>query len=122
MNNESNYPKEVELFLSEATVAVQLLNLGQKTPAHCIREVLGPIIFEQWMQGEITGFTDEEQMVQLLQRIVVVSVLDALKNEGLIDSVDGEHGDEMVFLTSKGKELATDMIAITKESLTNAQK
>lgn len=119
MSNETTYPQEVEFHLEEMVNAIQLLDLGQETPTHCIREVVGPILFDQWMQGEISGFVDGNEMLKVLQRVVVTSVLDKLQEQGLIDSIDNEDGEEMVFLTQRGKEIATDMNSITKQYMPN---
>lgn len=60
----------------------------------CLQKFLG--------DGEV--YIEMEEMLDLMQKSLAMTAVDELVNSGLIDSIEDETGQEIVFLTSKGKE------------------
>lgn len=50
-----------------------------------------------------------EQMADIMKESVVRASLEELRDTGLIDWIEDEHGDEMVFLTEKGKAMGKSL-------------
>ena len=50
-----------------------------------------------------------EQMSDIMKESVVRASLEELRDTGLIDWIEDEHGDEMVFLTEKGKAMGKSL-------------
>lgn len=50
-----------------------------------------------------------EQMSDAMKESVVRASLEELRDNGLIDWIEDENGDEMVFLTEKGKEMGKSL-------------
>jgi rRNA pseudouridine-1189 N-methylase Emg1 (Nep1/Mra1 family) len=50
-----------------------------------------------------------EQMADIMKETVVRASLEELRDNGLIDWIEDENGDEMVFLTEKGKEMGKSL-------------
>jgi len=50
-----------------------------------------------------------EQMADIMKETVVRASLEELRDNGLIDWIEDENGNEMVFLTEKGKEMGKSL-------------
>jgi len=51
----------------------------------------------------------ENEMVEYLHQIMILSTLDSLKEKGLIESYEDENTEAVYFLTKEGKELAASL-------------
>lgn len=56
------------------------------------------------IDGSVT-INDDEEFMGVLSMIVASSTLDSLKEKGMLDSFEDETGEDMFFLTKKGKEI-----------------
>ena len=102
----TSYPPTVEEKLE--LVNDILTNIDYQYPVyeHCVREVFGPIFLQQWLDGKEIGF-EEEEFERLLKLTIARSLVEEMKEEGLIDTIeDPQKGDDVVFLTQKGKSMA----------------
>ena len=57
--------------------------------------------------GEI--MLDAEQFMQCMQESMIRASLESLRRKGLVDWVENENGDEMVFITEKGRDMGNSL-------------
>lgn len=105
----TNYPQAIEEKLE--IISEILTSTDYRYPIHeqCIREVFGPVFMQQWFDGTNVGFEEEdyEQFDQLLKLAIARSLIEEMRDEGLLDTIeDPQKGDDIVFLTQKGKSVA----------------
>ena len=77
-----------------------------------LRDSINNIFFQQWLKGDDEIGLDEEKIYRLMLMAEASHLLDSLEKKGYIDSIDDEDGNEVVFLTTKGK---NDMALINKD-------
>lgn len=78
-----------------------------------LRDSINNIFFQQWLKGDDDEIgLDEEKIYRLMLMAEASHLLDSLEKKGYIDSIDDEDGNEVVFLTTKGK---NDMALINKD-------
>ena len=78
-----------------------------------LRDSINNIFFQQWLKGDDDEIgLDEEKIYRLMLMAEANHLLDSLERKGYIDSIDDEDGNEVVFLTTKGK---NDMALINKD-------
>jgi len=78
-----------------------------------LRDGISKIFFQQWLKGDEDEIgLDEEKIYKLMLMAEANYLLDGLEKKGYIDSIDDENGNEVVFLTTKGK---NDMALINKD-------
>ena len=78
-----------------------------------LRDSINTIFFQQWLKGDDDEIgLDEEKIYRLMLMAEASHLLDSLEKKGYIDSIDDEDGNEVVFLTTKGK---NDMALINKD-------
>jgi hypothetical protein len=66
-------------------------------------EAAAPIFMKDWTaNGEITE-PSFEVMKEILQKTITYAIIHGLKEKKLIDMIEDENGEEVVFLTSAGK-------------------
>ena len=66
-------------------------------------EILGDGALQSWLsEGEVK--LEGKELSILLFQVIIKSHLQELKQEGTIDSIENEDGDEIMWLTSKGKD------------------
>lgn len=79
------------------------------------REVFGKIIFDRWKQGEELVMTEEEA-TNGLKDAIVTATFKSLMNKGLLDSIKDETGEDMFFLTDRGKEITENRFGGSKNN------
>jgi hypothetical protein len=57
------------------------------------------------------------QMELIMKQVMFQSALENLRNSGLVDTIDDEKGEEMIFLTEKGKKLGEVMFGTGDEQV-----
>lgn len=78
-----------------------------------LRDSISNIFFQQWLKGDEDEIgLDEEKIYKLMLMAEANYLLDSLEKKGYIDSIDDENGNEVVFLTTKGK---NDMALINSD-------
>ena len=105
-----DYPDAVREFVIETMKGAERFQLFDD----CEPEHLEPLLCERALEmflGDGVLEWGEEEFLQLLHIAEVHSQLAVLQSEGLIDTIEDERGDEVVWLTDKGKQ----MITIIKE-------
>ena len=72
------------------------------------QEILGDAALQSWLkEGEV--IIKEKDLTILLFQVVVKTHVEELKNEGTVDSIENENGDEVMWLTQKGKNQVRDL-------------
>jgi hypothetical protein len=83
------------------------------------KEYLCDRITEKFIKGEIEQDSNEmfteEEIETYLKEIIAGTLLNELKNKGLVNSYDDDNTDETFFLTDEGKEYLKKMIEEDKE-------
>ena len=75
---------------------------------HHFQETLGDAALQSWLKdGEVT--LEGKELTILLFQVVVKTHVEELKNEGSVDSIENENGDEVMWLTHKGKNQIKDL-------------
>ena len=118
MKNEKIYPDSVE---EKTQMCMEALEKAyaempefdfDKSQAY-LRDSINNIFFQQWLKGDDDEIgLDEEKIYRLMLMAEANHLLDSLEKKGYIDSIDDEDGNEVVFLTTKGK---NDMALINKD-------
>ena len=118
MKNEKIYPDSVE---EKTQMCMEALEKAyaempefdfDKSQAY-LRDSINNIFFQQWLKGDDDEIgLDEEKIYRLMLMAEANQLLDSLEKKGYIDSIDDEDGNEVVFLTTKGK---NDMALINKD-------
>ena len=104
------YPPTVEQKLEILCRVVG--NIPNHSPIYeqCTREVFGPILLQQWVDGIDVQF-EVEDFSKLVDLVITNSVVQQMKEDSLIDSIEHpDNGYEMVFLTDKGKQVANKFL------------
>lgn len=52
---------------------------------------------------------DGEQFMRCMQESIIRASLETLRQKGLVDWIENENGDEMVFVTEKGKDMGNSL-------------
>jgi len=79
------------------------------------RDLLCDMLTEKFIKGEISstdtidGIFEENEFMEFLHKVIIRDQLDLLKEMELINSYD-EDGDEMYFLTNKGKDYLENLL------------
>lgn len=98
------YPQAVEQALD--TIVEGLENTGffeqEQVEHRYVREEFGKVLFEQWLGDGEFGITID-QAQDLLNRAMINQSLDSLEKRGLVGVIEDENGEEIVYLTEKGK-------------------
>ena len=66
-------------------------------------------LLEKFLLGEELLWNDEE-INQVLKLSIVHSSLKKLKEKGLVDFIQNEEGEEIIFLTENGRETAQKLL------------
>ena len=114
---KTNYPNTVQEWLNELYNKLkkdgffedQELGLysEEKVYQH-FQETLGDAALQSWLKdGEVT--LKGKELTILLVQVVVKTHIEELKNEGTVDSIENEKGDEVMWLTQKGKNQIKDL-------------
>lgn len=73
-------------------------------------EAAAPIFMKDWVaDGEITE-PSFEVMKDILQKTITYSIIHSLKEKKLINTIEDEHGEEVVFLTADGKKHKKELL------------
>ena len=98
------YPQAVEQALD--LIVDSLEETGFFEQEHCkvqyVREEFGKVLVQQWLGDGEFGIT-MEQAEHLLNRALICESIENLTKRGLIDTIENENGEEVVYLTEKGK-------------------
>ena len=111
--DSTTYPQEVETYING--IYESLVDEGFYFEEDIIefayeatRRVAGPMLLEQWLNGEM-NFDEDGWFEKMLKLIIVNARMMSLEKKGLVGSIDDEHGDNVFFATEKGKDLIKKM-------------
>jgi hypothetical protein len=68
-----------------------------------LEDEMGPICITNWIQNGEAGMT-RTQASKVLEKIPILYTFYTLKRKGFVDSIEGLNGEEVYFLSEKGKE------------------
>jgi hypothetical protein len=68
-----------------------------------LEEEMGPICTANWIKNGEAGLS-RTQVSKILDRIPLLYTFYSLKKKGFMDSIEGNNGEEIFFLSDKGKE------------------
>jgi hypothetical protein len=110
------YPDSVIDFANEAydTISETLVESFPTYDKKWMKEIslefiCSKIGLPKFLKGEDLLFKDQEEAYNFLNHIYVELAIRSLIKKGLVDSIENEEGEEMIFLTQKGKELNIDL-------------
>ena len=112
MNTE--YPQPVEEALvswQEALEDPEFLLEQEIHPyyaSQAVRDVFGPALTDIWLQTSEVHI-GEDLAESLIKKFIVSATLLEMKDDGLLDSIENEQGEEVFWATAKGKEYAKRM-------------
>lgn len=72
-----------------------------------------PICIENWIKRGDASIS-KKQACKILEKIPLLYTMQSLKKKGFLDSIDDEEGQEIYFLSPKGKELG-EMLGLEKK-------
>jgi hypothetical protein len=79
-----------------------------------LHEAIGSIFFQEWLKGtDDEPIFDEERIYKLILTADVNAELEDMEKDGYIDLIEDGDGNEIVFLTEKGKLAANHLIDTT---------
>lgn len=107
----TSYPARVEAYLDifehwlQESGFYQPGGPGLDTDSQTVRVEFGKLIFEKWLQANDAELhPTEDEFIQTTRRCIAVNAINSLVQKGLVDTIVDENGEELVFLTTKGKE------------------
>jgi len=110
MEAKRTYPQEVEnkidICMESITLMYDGVELDFSKPEHhdILRETIGEVIFNQWVNGNIDEMPfDIDGLIDLIKITTIKCVLFDLKQRGLIDEVEDDNGNTVFFATEKAK-------------------
>lgn len=86
-----------------------------------IKNLLCDILTEKFIKGELSSedpidsIFDEEELLLFINEALIRNDLDNLIQQGLVNVLNDENGEEMFFLTEKGKKYVEEDILKKKE-------
>ena len=112
----TNYPQQVADQLDFLVEQVNKTDFGYPIREQAVREIFGPVLFRNWLEGKEDMPFDESSFTALIKQAVATSMIEDLKEEGYVDTIQGDSEDEFVFLTEKGKRIV-DFAAFQRSTL-----
>jgi hypothetical protein len=102
-----NYPEAVQDLVNLTMMVAKdsgIVGASGNTDPDILEEMLCELALNKFLaDGEMHW--DEHEFVECCQLAAAHTVIRDLKNEGLIDSIEDENGEEVVWITAKGKEI-----------------
>jgi len=112
-----NYPDAVREFVIETMVGANRLQLLEDVDPAILEEILCESALHKFLSSNEMMWSEEE-VYDALNTAEVRSQLNVLFDEGLLDSIEDENGQEVVWLTDKGKQIV-ETVKNTKHDTTD---
>lgn len=109
MIEKTNWPEPVAELTSLAVNAFKAEGLFEEEPSlqeEWFYEALAEIAFPKFIAGTDMWWSEDE-IDKAITRGLAYSITIKLKEEGLMDWIENENGEQMIFLTEKGKKYKT---------------
>lgn len=106
----ANYPEAVQdLVNMTMRIATEsgIIGKGSETDADILEEMLCKLALQKFLNGGDMYWDSEQEFVDACKLATVHSVIRSLQKEGLIDSIENEDGEEVVWVTDKGRALVS---------------
>ncbi len=110
MQTITNYPSHIEDKLDLLCEVMANLQDEHTIYEECVRDVFGPALLQLWFDGKDLEF-ELAKFEQLLKQTIAASYVKLLQNEGLVDVIENENGEDIIFLTREGKIVANNYFA-----------
>ena len=107
MIEKTNWPEPVAELTNLVVMALKADGLFEEEPElleDWFYEALAEIAFPKFIDGTDMWWSEDE-IDNAINRGLAYSITLKLKQEGLMDWIEAEHGDQMIFLTEKGKKV-----------------
>jgi predicted transcriptional regulator len=100
----TKFPKDIEI---SNTVFVNSVDpyIEADISRDWLFEEIGKIILKRWVEEGEIYYTDEDIQVSVT-RAAIKTAADDLIKQGILDSIEDENGEEVIFITEKGREYA----------------
>jgi hypothetical protein len=103
-SNEATYPEVVSLRASFLTKMFDEQLVQDEINPQDFFEEISKIFIEKFIDGDSDfGFTVEEVSTAHAKALIRTAIRD-LQDEGIIDSIENINGEDVIFMTEKGKE------------------
>jgi preprotein translocase subunit SecB len=96
----------IHMSLTEDGFFVQ--NEIEKHGKRALIEAAAPILMKRWVNGMIDEEIEEPVFQDILIKTITYAVLYELQDKKLVDFIEDENGEEILFLTEKGKQVKLD--------------
>ena len=107
MLEKTNWPEPVVELTNLAVMAFKAEGLFEEEPElleEWFHEALAEIAFPKFVAGTDMWWSEDE-IDNAINRGLAYSITMKLKEEGLMDWIEDENGEQMIFLTEKGKKV-----------------
>lgn len=112
MEIKRTYPEEVEkkidICMESITLMYDGVELDFTKPEHheILRETIGEVIFDQWVNGNIDEMPfDIDGLIHLIKVTTIKCIVHDLKKKGLIDEIEDENGNTVFFATEAAQRI-----------------
>jgi len=106
----NDYPEEVSVILTAIYESLtadgffiehDIVNQGKRS----LIDAAGPILMKRWVAGDLNpSDIPENDLKDILTRTITYAVIYELKEKKLVDTIEDETGEEIIFLTDAGRE------------------
>jgi hypothetical protein len=99
LDNLYGYLKTKDFFEGE-----ELEDSDEENVMSSFYDIVGKAALQSWLEnGDIR--IEEEELTKLLYQVVIKVHVEELRKSGMVDSIEDENGEEVVWLTPKGKDI-----------------
>jgi hypothetical protein len=108
---KTNWPQRVKEFaeaLTDTLIDEGLLEEVPEMKREWLHEALCQPVFDRFVKGDDL-FPSEEEFRLAVATATASSVMEVMREEGLVDWIEGEDGEEVIFLTKDGQEVAENV-------------
>ena len=99
----SNYPERVVERANEALEALTTWCTDEPdVNPDVLHEELCKSLMSKWVDGTELIWLEEE-ILEIMKMAMVNSIIERLKTDGYVNSIEDEHGEEYLWTTAKGK-------------------
>jgi len=97
------YPQPVQDYVNEIIDSIKE-DFDSEFGIEEFRKNCSEKILEKFINGEDLVL-DEDEMISVLNLTTAETILNNLKRKEIVDSIEDEHGEEIYFLTARGKQM-----------------
>jgi hypothetical protein len=103
---DTRYPKDVEIYAASFVVGIDA-HIEKEISRDWIFEEFCKIATERWIsEGELYYKTDEIELA--IFTAALNTSTDEMVRDGILDVIENENGEEIIFITEKGKLVAKE--------------